>query len=468
VLKLFPDPDDTIEGTGAALRAGRTTCAAVLQKCLDRIEKWEPGVKAWVVIDTDGAIEQARKLDEVLAAGKCRGPLHGIPFGIKDIIDVAGLPTAAGFGPWRGRVAERDAAIVSALRHAGAVIVGKTVTTQFAWIDPPVTRNPWNLDRTPGGSSSGSAAAVATGMCLGAIGTQTGGSIIRPASFCGVAGFKPAHGYLPTEGILPFAPSLDHPGPIARTIGDLALVQVEVVEQLNEARRDIPHEWSREHVDREDPIRSIRKPPDRPVRLIRLRGFFDRRTDPATLEAFERALDILCKAGAEVIEKSDDVFDFEHIIAEHRLIMSAECAAIHEAWFAEHRDEYAPHIRSLVEEGLARPLTRYIRARLEQDNANSRLRQVFEGDGVDDNGSVIATPATIGPAPDTQTTGNPCFNSPWSYLGWPTFSIPIGLDPEGMPLAIQLVGHDWSRHYLYWAAYWCEAVIRRASLNGSE
>ena len=224
-MKLFPDPEETIEGVGRALRAGERTCVDVLESCLAKIDEWEPQVHAWVVVDRDGAMEQARRLDEELAAGKCRGSLHGIPIGIKDIIDVAGLPTACGFPPWSGRVAEQDAAVVDRFRRAGAVILGKTVTTQFAWIDPPVTRNPWNLNRTPGGSSSGSAAAVACGMCLGAIGTQTGGSIIRPASFCGVAGFKPSYARVRfcEQGIVPFAPTLDHPGPIARTARDLKL-----------------------------------------------------------------------------------------------------------------------------------------------------------------------------------------------------------------------------------------------------
>ena len=190
--RLFPEPDQTIAGIGRALREGRTTCVEILEGCLAQVDEWEPKVHAWVVLDREGAIEQARALDDELKTGKDRGPLHGIPIGIKDIIDVAGLPTACGSKRWADRIAESDANVVASLREAGAVIMGKTVTTPYAWIDPPITRNPWNLERTPGGSSSGSAAAVACGMCFGAIGTQTGGSITRPASFCGVAGMKPS------------------------------------------------------------------------------------------------------------------------------------------------------------------------------------------------------------------------------------------------------------------------------------
>src|SRR4051794_7431609 len=149
-LRLFPDENETIEGVGAALRAGRTTCAAVLEHCFHQIDLWDEKVRAWVVVDRPGAMHQARALDAALAAGQCRGPLHGVPIGVKDIIDVQGLRTAAGFKPWRDRVATADAEVVARLRRAGAVILGKTVTTPFAWIDPPPTRNPWNLERTPG------------------------------------------------------------------------------------------------------------------------------------------------------------------------------------------------------------------------------------------------------------------------------------------------------------------------------
>jgi aspartyl-tRNA(Asn)/glutamyl-tRNA(Gln) amidotransferase subunit A len=465
-MALYPDEHETIEGVGRALRAGRTTCLQVLEKCFDRIEEWEPRVKAWVRVDRAGAIEQARILDEELAARSCRGPLHGIPIGVKDIIDVEGLPTAAGFGPWRERIAEDDAPIVGALRKAGAVIMGKTVTTQFAWIDPPPTRNPWALDRTPGGSSSGSAAAVAVGMCLGALGTQTGGSIIRPASFCGVCGFKPTYGQLAAVGIVPLAPSLDHPGLIARSTRDLKLLNHEYTDHF-------PRDWG----DNPDP------PPDartnytvekvesrtavflptreRPPRLRRLRGFYDRRATPIAREHVDRAVAALSAAGAEVIDLPDDVFDFETILRNHRVLMAAEAAAEHEARVAAHRDEYSPRILALVEEGMAIPATEYIRC--------SRLRSWYEEIrllrklGLDRGVDALVMPATIGPAPDVSTTGDPALNSPWSYLGWPAVSLPIGLSPEGLPMGLQLVGiHEFSDDEILSTASWCEDVIRRA------
>jgi Asp-tRNA(Asn)/Glu-tRNA(Gln) amidotransferase A subunit family amidase len=460
-MSLFPNEHETIEGVGRALRAGRTSCVAVLEKCLDRIEEWEPRIKAWVRVDRAGALRQARELDEELAAGKCRGPLHGIPIGIKDIIDVKGLPTAAGFAPLRNRVVDHSAALVGRLELAGAVILGKTVTTQFAWIDPPPTRNPWNLDRTPGGSSSGSAAAVALGMCLGAIGTQTGGSIIRPASFCGVCGFKPTHDAVSTHGILPFAFSLDHPGPIARTTGDLKLL----FESIRDPRRG---ESEGVILDRSSAPGSGRL---RPPTLSRPRWYFDERADRVMVEALDHALKVLIRAGVEVIDLPADlqdggILDFEQIVLDHRTIMAVEAARFHQSLFSgsdvwpSKEPNYAPRIRALIEEGLATTAVQFLNARDLRPRRQSYLKEML---GPEVAGDAIVTPATIGPAPDPSTTGDPAFNSPWSYLGWPAVSFPIGLTPDGLPLGLQLLGvGPGVDTTLLETASWCEDVIRRA------
>jgi aspartyl-tRNA(Asn)/glutamyl-tRNA(Gln) amidotransferase subunit A len=439
-MGLFPSEHETIEGVGRALRAGETTCVEVLGKCFDRIEEWEPRLRAWVRVDREGALEQARALDEELAAGKDRGPLHGIPIGIKDIIDVRGLPTAAGYGPWRDRIAENDAALVTQLREAGAVIMGKTVTTQFAWIDPPPTRNPWNLERTPGGSSSGSAAAVAVGMCLGAIGSQTGGSIIRPASFCGICGLKPAFQEVSAHRVFPFAPSLDHPGPLARTVGDLGLLFDPIcVHDLRPNVRD-----------------------GEPPRVGRLRGLFDRRAEPAMTQALDMALASMTAAGAEVLDLPEDVLDFETILRNHRTIMCSECAAGHRQRYAVERGNYAPKISALIEEGLATSAPDYVMAWHSLSSFQADLTILMSHTFPCE---ALVMPATIGPAPDISTTGDPAFNSPWSYLRRPAVSLPIGLAPDGMPLALQLVGGRPGRSHsrpLLETAAWCENVLRRA------
>jgi Asp-tRNA(Asn)/Glu-tRNA(Gln) amidotransferase A subunit family amidase len=442
-MGLFPSEHETIDGVGRALREGRTTCVEVLERCLDRIEEWEPRVRAWVVVDRDGALAQARALDEELAAGNVRGPLHGIPIGVKDIIDVAGLPTAAGFRPWKDRIAEADAPLVARLREAGAVILGKTVTTQFAWIDPPPTRNPWNLERTPGGSSSGSAAAVALGMCLGALGSQTGGSITRPASFCGVCGFKPTFGALPTEGIVPFAPSLDHPGPIAPTVRDLGLMY-EALQTKTDRCWEVP--VLTEHT--------------LPGRMGRLRGFFEDRADPAMRRALDDAVSALIGTGARV-DEAPMPEEFDEVHHRHRVIMASEAAAGHERRLAEHRDDYAPRIAELIAEGMAISAAEYVRCREHLERDRWSLGTIQYRDQDYEKVLTLITPATIGPAPDISTTGDPTFNSPWSYAGRPTISLPIGLSPDGLPLAIQLVGFR-TEVRLFRAALWCEAVIRRA------
>src|SRR5438128_345407 len=208
----------TIYQAADEIRQGRLSPSELLQDCLSQIDRYEPKVQAWVFVDRDRAQAQCEALTQELNRGQYRGPLHGIPLGIKDIFDVFDWPTAAGSPLWKQSIARRDATAIAYLRQAGAIFLGKTATTQYASFDPPPTRNPWNLERTPGGSSSGSAAAVACGMCLGALASQTGGSITRPASYCGVCSIKPTHGRVSADGVMPLAPSMDHAGAMANTV----------------------------------------------------------------------------------------------------------------------------------------------------------------------------------------------------------------------------------------------------------
>src|SRR5262245_59257477 len=214
----------TIHEAAEAIRRKQLTPIELLDQCLDRIAKHEERVRAWVFVAREEAREQAKQLTKELERGQYRGPLHGIPIAVKDIFDVFDWPTAAGSKLWANSVARKDSTAVERLRQAGAVFVGKTVTTAFASFDPPPTRNPWDAKRTPGGSSSGSAAAVACGMCLGALASQTGGSITRPAAFCGVASIKPTYGRIAVDGVVPLAPSMDHVGVMANSVRDLAIL----------------------------------------------------------------------------------------------------------------------------------------------------------------------------------------------------------------------------------------------------
>lgn len=421
----------TIHEAAAALREGTTTPVDLVEQCLTKIEQWEARVKAWVLIDRDGARSQARRLGDELKRGPRRSPLHGIPIAIKDIFDVADWPTAAGSKLWANAVAREDAELVLRLREAGAIFLGKTVTTAYASFDPPVTRNPWNTQQTPGGSSSGSAAALVTGMCLGAMGSQTGGSITRPASYCGVAGYKPAYGVLPCDGVMALAPTMDHPGPMARCVRDLGLMfQVLTPESPNY-----------------EALLSKRPPSPR---LGRVRGLFEELAAPSVNDMMDDVHKRLAKHTTitEIVLPSA----FGEVIANHRVIMAVEGAEYHRVRLERHPEDYPPKIRELLDEGLRYPAVAYRHALEQRQRLIRAMADCFSE--VD----ALLTPATTGPAPDAGSTGNPAFNSPWSFTGLPTVSFPTGHFADGLPLAIQLVGDSCAMNLLE-TALWCEQTL---------
>lgn len=426
----------TLHEASAALHTGQITSLELVEQCLARIDRWEPQVRAWVFVDREGARAEARRRDEEFNKGQDRGPLHGMPIGVKDIFDVFDWPTAAGSKLWAQSVARQDAETVRRLRQAGAVFLGKTVTTQFASFDPPVTRNPWNLDRTPGGSSSGSAAALAVGMCLGALGSQTGGSITRPASFCGVCGFKPAYGAVPLQGIVPLAPSMDHPGPMARCVRDL----------------EIMYEVIGDHFSR--PLTPGLFPPQR---LGVAGGLFQDRADPAARQAVQDAAARFQRGGVNVEEITLPA-GFAEVLRRHRVVMAVEAATFHRMRLEKHPEDYAPRIRELLEEGLRCPASEYADCKVHQAGLREETARLLE------DGTILLTPATIGPAPDVSTTGDPAFNSPWSYTGLPTVCFPSGAFVNGLPLGLQLVGHQERVAQLLAAALWCEKTLAIAPL----
>ncbi|HVX14652.1 MAG TPA: amidase [Pirellulales bacterium] len=433
----------TIGAAASEIRAGRLSPLELVERCLGRIERFESRVKAWVLVDTDGAREAARCAGEELAAGRDRGVLHGIPIGLKDLVDVAGWPTLAGSRLRAGHRAEHDATIVTRLRNAGAVLLGKTVTTEFASFDPPPTRNPWNLEHTPGGSSSGSAAAVATGMCLAAIGSQTGGSITRPASFCGVAGCKPTFGRVSGHGIVPLSRHMDHVGPLARSVGGLAAVLrvIAGLDAADAATIDVP-------VGDFSQACQAGSPP----RLGLVADAFFAGASDAVRAATRTAQERLSAAGArcDVIRLPEE---FAAVTAHHRRMMAVEAAEYHESMFRQHSREYGPHIRMLIEEGLAASGVDYAHALVHRRQLQRDLLSSFgEFDA-------LVTPATTTTAPEASSTGDPKFNSPWSYVGFPTISVPCGLAADGLPVSLQFVGRPFDEARLFGAAAWCESVL---------
>jgi aspartyl-tRNA(Asn)/glutamyl-tRNA(Gln) amidotransferase subunit A len=434
----------TIHAAADDLRHGRTTSLDLLDACLAQIDRYEERIRAWVFVDREGARVEAEGLTEELKRGQYRGPLHGIPLGIKDIFDVFDWPTAAGSRLWAKCIARQDATVVKRLRQAGAVLLGKTVTTQYASFDPPPTRNPWNPERTPGGSSSGSAAALACGMCFGALGSQTGGSITRPASYCGVAGCKPTYGRVSCAGVVPLAHSMDHPGPMARCVRDLAILLQAIAgaDPLDPAccNRPVPNY-----------LAGIGEPTP-PPRLARVRGLFEERAEAPMLDMMQRVGGVLKARGPTLVETALPAA-FSEVVPRHRTVMAVEAAMFHQQRLASHPDDYDPEIRGLLEEGLACPASEYARTKEHQRQLSSEILECFQG--VD----ALWTPATTGPAPAAKTTGDPAFNSPWSYTGLPTVSIPAGWTPDGLPLAIQFIGRPWDEARLLAAAAWCEEVL---------
>ncbi|MGE0758859.1 MAG: amidase [Pirellulaceae bacterium] len=411
------------------IRRKELTSAEVLEFCLAQIEQHESQVRAWVMIDERGARAEAARLDELARTGQIVGPLHGMPIGIKDIIDVAGWPTRAGSPLRVNHVATEDAELVGRLRRAGAIILGKTVTTEFAGFDPPPTRNPWNLDHTPGGSSSGSAAAVALQMCVAAIGTQTGGSIVRPAAYCGVVGLKPTLFSISVDGVVPLSPNLDHAGPLARSVADAAVLY-DVLQRLNM------------------PVPSGRAP-----RLSWLKGFFWEQADDDVRRVTEQALRKL----GDLVEIRDwrglpDSFRDVHL--HHRCIMATDAAEFHRESFQAHRDQYGPKIGALIQEGLDMAAVDYARSLRMQRQFATQFQNALGT-------AILVTPATTTVAPHGGgSTGDPAFNAPWSFAGVPTVTIPCGLAPNGLPCGLQLVAAKLDEQSLLAVAARCEERLQ--------
>jgi Asp-tRNA(Asn)/Glu-tRNA(Gln) amidotransferase A subunit family amidase len=439
----------TITAAAPLLRTGELTPTELLEQCLRRIDIYEPAVKAWAYLDRERARQDAAKATDEIKAGHYRGPLHGIPVGIKDIIDVYDMPTGCGSKLWANSYARQDATCVERLRQAGAIILGKTVTTAYAYLDPPVTRNPWNLTRTPGGSSSGSAAAVACGMCLASLGTQTGGSTIRPASYCGVCALKPTHGRISVNGVLPLAPSLDHIGVMANCVRDLAVVFQTICGPDGD-----PDYWmSTPRGPTPDCMKvfELRWPQPR-VPIAQIGGLFDEKTSPDLRAAYDAALERLQEEWSR-FERVVPPVGFNEQQAAHGLMMAVEAAGVHEHRLARHPDDYPPRIRELIETGLASRGTKYRTAFWFQDDLRRQLDQSFGRD------RVFVTPATTDFAPTAETTGSPALNSPWSYVGLPVVSVPVGWLATRLPSAIQLVGRFGTEADVLAVALWCESVF---------
>ncbi len=420
-----PDTRTSLKIAEAAeqIRKGELTSVDLTKACLDRIAANDGELKAFAHLSPETALEAAQRADDERARGNGTGPLHGVPIAVKDIVDTADYPTECGSAIFSGRQPTHDAPCVTALRNAGAIVIGKTVTTELALLTPAETRNPINPQHTPGGSSAGSAAAVADHMVPGALGSQTAGSVLRPASYCGVVGFKPTFGLISRRGVLMQSHTLDTLGVLTRSISDAALL-VDCMSAY----------------DAEDPVSFPRSQPrlhDLAESQAPLPPLFALIKTPAWQEgapelhaAFEELQNVLGDA-CQVIDPSG----LEDVIEWHRITQIAENAAYYGPLYDKSPELISAGLAERIAAGREEPVAAYIEAIAARDNAYQAIANLFS------RYSAILTPAAPGAAPEGfATTGSPIFNGLWTYLGMPAISLPLLANETGLPIGVQLVG----------------------------
>ena len=441
----MPEPYElSVADAAAQIKAGTLSSVTLAESLLARIDALDGDLQAWVTIDREAVLSAARAREADVTSGAPLGPIHGVPVGLKDIFYTAGMLTACGSKVYADFVPDFDATCVSKIKQAGGIILGKAVTTEFATSDPSPTHNPWNLEHTPGGSSSGSSAAVAARMVPAALGSQTGGSTCRPAAYNGIVGLKPTYGRISRYGVVPVSWSLDHVGILTRTVADAALMlQVMSGEDDNDPgslRQPVPDFLAQmaEH--------------DRPPRIGLVRQYYQ---DYCTEEIWahtEAVANQLAEAGAEV-EEIPLPDSFARVHSFQRIVMNVDCAAFHEANHRVRAEDYGPRIRAGMEMGMLIPTATYLKAQ--------RLRRQFRADmnEMASQVDVVMTPATPAPAPkDLNTTGDAAFQVPWTAAGLPTVVVPTGLSELGMPMAVQFGGPWAEEGRVLGASRWCERV----------
>lgn len=407
------------------IRDGAISSEQLVEAYIARITELDAKIQAWTFFDADYALEQARAADERRLSGGPIGPLHGVPVGIKDIFDTADMPTECGSTLYGGRTPSRDATVVSSLRAAGAVIMGKTVTTEFAYLTPGKTRNPHDPEHTPGGSSSGSAASVAAAMVPLAIGSQTNGSTIRPAAYCGVVGFKPTHGLISRQGALILSRTLDHVGLFANSVEDAALLAEQVagydsVDADTRPRARVPFVAT-----------ATEEPPLAPMFAFIKTPHWDK-TDQDTREGLAEIIEPL---GGQVEEV--ELFPSAGAAWQwHQSIMAAEMAHNLERQWTTGRERLSEQLRAQIERGRQVRAIDYLEAMGRIAPVHDSFVELFE-----QRYDAILTAAAPGAAPPgLASTGDPSFCTLWTLCGMPAISLPLLQSTTGLPIGVQLVG----------------------------
>jgi len=429
----------------AAIRAGRLSAQALVEACLERIAAREPVVGAWSHLDADQALGAARAADAWQAAGRDMGPLHGVPVAVKDIIDTADMPTEYGFpAAFAGHRPSRDAACVDALRKSGAIVIGKTVTSPLAGPGAIKTRNPRDTARTPGTSSAGSAAAVADHMVPLGIGTQTAGSVIRPASFCGVVGLKPTFGYLSRRGALLQSHTLDTIGVLARNVVDAALLS-DVLAAYD------PHDPACHPGARSSLARAAAEELPGAPRFVFYPSPFWASAGAPTRDAFAGLIAALGASCATV-----DSAALDQALGDQQAVWAAEDAAHYGGLYDAHGADMSEILRDTIARGRAMGADVYIRALVRREAAYGELKRLLA------DGAILLTLASEGPAPLATAPFTPNVNGIWTFLGAPAVTLPL-LDVDGLPVGVQLVAGRLADGRLLQVARWLEARFGKSA-----
>jgi Asp-tRNA(Asn)/Glu-tRNA(Gln) amidotransferase A subunit family amidase len=416
------------------IRDRRFTSEAYTVALLTRIASLDEEIRAWAWLRPAEAIRAARISDRRLQSGAAHGPLQGLPIGVKDIYATAGVPTEMGSPAFAGHIPNESARVIEQLEARGAYVMGKTVTTECAFLTPGKTRNPWNPLHTPGGSSSGSAAAVAAGFVTAALGTQTNGSVIRPAAVWGVVGFKPTPGLIPIEGALTFSHTLDQAGVVTRRVEDAAWLAAALA---GDGAKLSPSICTR----------------STPPRLAAVRTPVWEQAEEYAKQNFGENIRTLRNGGAEVEEvELPEIFNLAHRAI--RTIMAAEAALNLEELYLKQAPLLSPTLRDFIAEGRNVGALVYLQALKLRLALKEELERFLEGY------DALITPPTTGEAPATlEQTGNPAFCSIWSLCGVPAVTIPVGFGPRGLPLGLQIVGPAGKDDRALSAAHWCEGLF---------
>ena len=429
-----------VEEIASKIKNAQLTSVEVCEKYIERINKFEKDVKAWVHFDKKLLLEKAAEADEHRRSGKPTGPMHGIPIAVKDNVGTVDMPTECGTVIRKGKSYSQNAEIIDLLLAAGAIVMGKTATAELAYLGPPKTTNPHDHSRTPGGSSSGSAAVIATHMAPLSIGSQTGGSVIRPASYCGVVGYKPSYGLISRNGVLRTSYNLDHVGIFGKTVLDVALLAKVLIKKDHYDEATI-------HYSSEFMLDECLKGPMFEPKFIFYKTDSWKKIDKKSRESFE----FFIKSFKKNIEIFDTPSYFKDIDKYHRVIHESDLANNFQMYYKKSKNKLSKEMQSAISRGMKYSAKEYLDAVDFMKRSYESYKEVFE----DYHG--VLSPCSTGVADKgLKSTGSADFNRVWSYMHTPAISLPLLQGENNLPLGIQLIGDKYDDHRFLGIARWLE------------